>query len=401
MDEKLILNEGKIIQKYFNEYKIQLITYLDSIKISIQNNSNIYQSSFNFEYLHKLFIVNNTIESISHLILTLIEHNNIEIEENNVNMKLILISSLINNTNIELILNKTFEISQLKLIKSINVNNFVYSISIFPSGNIISVSSDQSIKIFDINYNLIQNITNAHNNCIIYVDVKDENNFVTCSWDKNIKTWIKNKNRFIINKIIKNAHKDGINKVIYYLNENLISCSHDNTIKIWEKIKNNYQLITILNHSYWVFSILLLKNKNILISSGLDGTKLWNLNNFELIYYLDEVKCYSWNGLSEIDNDRIIIGSSDSLKIISLLEKKVIKEINIGLKCPGIRTIKKKEIFLVGGWSKDLMIYKSEDYKCIHTIKLAHNNCIKGFIELKNDLIASYSGDGIIKIWSF
>ena len=401
MDEKLILNEGKIIQKYFNEYKIQLITYLDSIKISIQNNSNIYQSSFNFEYLHKLFIVNNTIESISHLILTLIEHNNIEIEENNVNMKLILISSLINNTNIELILNKTFEISQLKLIKSINVNNFVYSISIFPSGNIISVSSDQSIKIFDINYNLIQNITNAHNNCIIYVDVKDENNFVTCSWDKNIKTWIKNKNRFIINKIIKNAHKDGINKVIYYLNENLISCSHDNTIKIWEKIKNNYQLITILNHSYWVFSILLLKNKNILISSGLDGTKLWNLNNFELIFYLSEVKCYSWNGLSEIDNDRIIIGSSDSLKIISLLEKKVIKEINIGLKCPGIRTIKKKEIFLVGGWSKDLMIYKSEDYKCIHTIKLAHNNCIKGFIELKNDLIASYSGDGIIKIWSF
>ena len=401
MDEKLILNEGKIIQKYFNEYKIQLITYLDSIKISIQNNSNIYQSSYNFGYLHKLFIVNNTIESISHLILTLIEHNNIEIEENNVNMKLILISSLINNTNIELILNKTFEISQLKLIKSINVNNFVYSISIFPSGNIISVSSDQSIKIFDINYNLIQNITNAHNNCIIYVDVKDENNFVTCSWDKNIKTWIKNKNRFIINKIIKNAHKDGINKVIYYLNENLISCSHDNTIKIWEKIKNNYQLITILNHSYWVFSILLLKNKNILISSGLDGTKLWNLNNFELIYYLSEVKCYSWNGLSEIDNDRIIIGSSDSLKIISLLEKKVIKEINIGLKCPGIRTIKKKEIFLVGGWSKDLMIYKSEDYKCIHTIKLAHNNCIKGFIELKNDLIASYSGDGIIKIWSF
>ena len=401
MDEKLILNEGKIIQKYFNEYKIQLITYLDSIKISIQNNSNIYQSSFNLEYLQKLFIVNNTIESISHLILTLIEHNNIEIEENNINMKLILISSLINNSKIELILNKTFEISQLKLIKSINVNNFVYSISIFPSGNIISVSSDQSIKIFDINYNLIQNITNTHNNCIIYVDVKDENNFVTCSWDKNIKTWIKNKNRFIINKIIKNAHKDGINKVIYHLNENLISCSHDNTIKIWEKIKNNYQLITILNHSYWVFSILLLKNKNILISSGLDGTKLWNLNNFELIYYLSEVKCYSWNGLSEIDNDRIIIGSSDSLKIISLLEKKVIKEINIGLKCPGIRTIKKKEIFLVGGWNKDLMIYKSEDYKCIHTIKLAHNNCIKGFIELKNDLIASYSGDGIIKIWSF
>ncbi len=399
MNEKLELNEGKIIQKYFNEYKIQLITYLDSIKISIQNNSNIYQSSFNLEYLHRLFIVNNTIESISHFILTLIERNNIQIEENNINMKLILISSLIDNNNIELILKKNM--NQLKLIKSINVNNFVYSVSIFPSGNIISVLSDKSIKIFDTNYNLIQDIINAHKNCIIYVDVKDENNFVTCSWDKNIKTWIKNKKKFIINKTIKNAHKDGINKVIYYLDENLISCSNDNTIKIWEKNINNYQLITILNHSYWVFSILLLNNKNFLISSGMDGTKLWNLNNFELIYYFDDVKCYSWNGISEIDNDRIIIGGSDSLKIISLLKKNVIKEINIGLKCPGIRTIKKRKIFLVGGWSKDLMIYKCEDYKCIQTIKLAHNNCIKGFIELKNDLIVSYSGDGILKIWSF
>ena len=159
MNEKLELNEGKIIQKYFNEYKIQLITYLDSIKISIQNNSNIYQSSFNFEYLHRLFIVNNTIESISHFILTLIERNNIQIEENNINMKLILISSLIDNNNIELILKKNM--NQLKLIKSINVNNFVYSVSIFPSGNIISVLSDKSIKIFDTNYNLIQDIINA------------------------------------------------------------------------------------------------------------------------------------------------------------------------------------------------------------------------------------------------
>ncbi len=43
---------------------------------------------------------------------------------------------------------------------------------------------------------MIQNINNleipnAHNNFINYVYVKDENNFVTCSWDNNIKTWIK------------------------------------------------------------------------------------------------------------------------------------------------------------------------------------------------------------------
>ena len=75
----------------------------------------------------------------------------------------------------------------------------VHSISIFPSGNIISVSYDKSIKIYDSKFNNLQEIPNALDNFINYVYVKDENNFVTCSWDNNIKTWIK-----IIKKKIKN-----------------------------------------------------------------------------------------------------------------------------------------------------------------------------------------------------
>ena len=67
----------------------------------------------------------------------------------------------------------------------------VHSISIFPSGNIISVSYDKSIKIYDSKFNNLQEIPNAHDNFINYVYIKDEYNFVTCSWDNNIKTWKK------------------------------------------------------------------------------------------------------------------------------------------------------------------------------------------------------------------
>ena len=80
----------------------------------------------------------------------------------------------------------------LKLIKTINAHdNFITCVSVFPSGNIISVSDDKSIKIWDNNFNLLQNIQNAHKERINYIDIKDENNFVTCSNDKSIKTWIK------------------------------------------------------------------------------------------------------------------------------------------------------------------------------------------------------------------
>ena len=41
---------------------------------------------------------------------------------------------------------------------------------------------------------------NAHS-YINYVDIKDENNFIICSYDKSIKLWNKNNNKFKINKI--------------------------------------------------------------------------------------------------------------------------------------------------------------------------------------------------------
>ena len=41
---------------------------------------------------------------------------------------------------------------------------------------------------------------------------------------------------------------------------------------------NNYENIKILKHSEYINSLLLLEDKNILISSGVDGAKLWNYN---------------------------------------------------------------------------------------------------------------------------
>jgi len=141
---------------------------------------------------------------------------------------------------------------------------------------------------------------------------------------------------------------------LYCSNGNLISCSSDGNIKIWKKNNNNnYENIKILTHSDYVYSILFFEDKNILISSGKDGTKFWNLNKNEINYNnincikdFKEVYCYSNNGLCKLDEDRIIIGGDKSLKIISILNKIIIKEINIPFKCLGIILIEDKGIFL-------------------------------------------------------
>jgi len=286
-------------------------------------------------------------------------------------------------------------------IKSLKLHKeSIISISHFPSGKIISVSKDKSIKIFDVNFNFLENIENAHEGIINYVEVKDENTFLTCSYDKNIKIWKKVENKFKINKIISNAHNNSITKVIYY-NNYIFSCSCDYTCKIWEKINNNFQVITTLKHSNEIHSLLLLNENNILISAGYDGIKFWNLNNLKLIIDIRKTWCGSKNAICKIDKDNIIVqGNEDTyLNIISIQKKKIIKQIKHLFNCWAIYSIENKGIFLVGGYSHEIKVYRNDNYECIQTIQ--NNNYIYGFIEFYDGTIGIYGNKEIIQICSF
>ena len=510
LKNKDINDNKKKLEKIFNQYKINLIPETDSITILVQNSNYIYESNFNLEFLHKykLLISSLSIQELIDFISGLIDQKNIEIEDNIINLKLILISTLYNHPNVELFLsqknlsqevniieltkeieylkeenksikenfkneydklnkkiefilkenneikqilkkkteqfekeinNNKEEIKSLKNViinklkvsensnknekkdKQLEKNNFqttnfnltkiksfkihndtINSISCFPSGNIISVSNDCSIKIYDINLYLLQDIKNAHDKGINYVDIKDENNFITCSSEGNIHTWIKKENKFTLDKIIKHAHDNIITKAIYYQNK-IISCSWDKIIKIWEIKNKNYQNIKNLINSEWVSTILLLEDKKILVSAGFDGTKFWDLNNYTLLNYFSKTYCGWFNELCRIDEDKIIVKGKNTLvlKVISIKEKTIIKEINLEFECYGINTIKNNGIFLIGGKSKDIKVYRIDNYECIQIIKGAHYNDINGFTELTDRKILSYGDNNEINIWQF
>ena len=292
----------------------------------------------------------------------------------------------------------------LKKIKTINKHKKgVNSICLFPSGNIVSVSDDKSILIFDTNYSIIQEIKNAHDGWIYYVKVKNETNFITCSYDKSIKFWIKEQNNkfFKLNEKINNAHNEWILKVLYHPNGNLISCSNDKTIKIWEEKNNNtHECVTIIKFQNQINSILLLENKNILIGCEIKEILFFNSNNYNLLFKLKDAGCWKWNAMCQIDDNRIIVGGINVLmKVISINEKKIIKTIDNMFICYGICVIENRGIFLTGGWSFKINIFRNDNYECIQSIDNAHYTWIRGIIELNNNIIASYSDDGIINCW--
>ena len=401
----------KKIEKKIDKWKILLYANIDSIVITIvQNNDNlIYQSFFSLKFLQtfKFFESKKSINEIIDYISNLSDQNLLKVNE--IGGKLILYF----DTNTKLILDKkenfTKETNEIKIEELNQINSiqshlsWIRSLSIFPSGNIISVSNDQSINIYDNTLKIIQSISKAHDHIIYYVSVKDDNNFVTCSLDESIKTWIKKErnDKFILNQIINNAHNGWIYKVIYSLKGNLISCSFDETIKIWEENNNKYQSISILKHSNEISSILLLEDKNILISSSLDGTKIWNFNNCELLSFMRAIGNGN-NILERIDDDRIINGGFNGyMYIISISKKKVIYGIRNGFRCCGVCVFKNRGIFFIAGDSRDIKIYRNDNYECIKIYKYAHFDNIYGLTKLNDNNFASYGCDKIIKIWSF
>ena len=106
--------------------------------------------------------------------------------------------------------------------------------------------------------------------------------------------------------------------------------------------------------------------------------------------------------MKKIEEDKIIIGEkSGFIKIISLNEKRIIKEIENEFTSYGICVIDNKGVFLIGGSSNDIKVYRSDNFECIQIVKTAHNYDISDLIELNNGLIASCSYDRHICFWSF
>ena len=330
--------------------------------------------------------INNTIENINEM--------NIEINK---------IKNRLMNSKIQLIN------SYFTSVNTINNNNSpVNSVKIFPSGNIISVSSDKSIIIYDNNFNILQKINNAHSEGILYVDIKDENNFVTCSYDYSIKTWIKKDNIFTINKTIRDAHgKNFVYKVIYDLsNNNLISCSMNKTLKIWSENNGVYpeESNYTINEGDYIRSMLLLKDKNILVYSGDFGIKFLNLTNNITIYESKMSCAYKTNALERIDDDKIAVENCTRrtyINIISISLLKIVEQIPFNYYCNAIKSIENKGIFFIFGYNdgntiNNIFIYRIDNYDLIQIIE--NNHYINGFEQLKNDSIVSYGNKTII--WS-
>ena len=103
-----MISHNTSIQKQYQQYLIKLSSDSNLINVIIEKENTIYESNFNLKSLHQhqLLMKSLTIQEIIKFIIELIDMNKIEIKEENMNLKLILISTLPNHSNVELNLQK-------------------------------------------------------------------------------------------------------------------------------------------------------------------------------------------------------------------------------------------------------------------------------------------------------
>ncbi len=470
---------SKTIQTLFQEYEIKLIPS-STLRISIFHKitGKIYKSDFSLEFLHtfKLLVPFFTIKEITDFIATSFVHNNIILEQNKEYLKLCLISTLPNLSNVTLFLyniNLSYpEISQLteykdkllnqlkskeeenqtlkkkieeikesyriqsqslineitnhkneinednseetnsgiqfqkeinhyynlKVVKKFFFPKKVCLLSIFPSGKIAFVLTNNNVLISNEEFVVLQKIKEPKDYKIRHLEIKDENNFMTCG-NKKIILWRKNSSMFIINKIINNAHEAIIYKVLFNDNDTIISCSIDGIIKIWKLSEKEYESIKYIDTKDKIFSILMLYDKQILISCGKNGTKFWNLMNLEKIMNFEELIPKKKNVLYRLSDDKVIIPSEKSLgfKIISISERKVINEIKKGGYYSDVIKFEEKGIFIFKN-QKLIEIYDNNNYSFIQEI-CTNNKKIHGFANLNNGQFLVYGHKKSIQIW--
>ena len=168
----------------------------------------------------------------------------------------------------------------IKHIKTINFKGF-YSMcySIIDSNTLAIGSTDETIKIWNINESRCIKTLEGHIHVVDSLELIDSNTLASGSHDKTIKIWNLNNSRCI--KTLK-GHTESVKCLELIDTYTIASGSYDKTIKIWNL--NNSRCIKTLEGHITHVDCLDLIDSNTIVSGSFDKTiKIWNLNNSKCI----------------------------------------------------------------------------------------------------------------------
>ena len=248
----------------------------------------------------------------------------------------------------------------------------------------------------------------VHKMVIYNLSESKKGELISCSSDKTIKISSYNlkERKYNILKIFI-GHKDNVNKVIEienYNNKLYASCSDDKTIRIWNRETNEKkcQSISIFLNDDIILDLIELSNYQILFTLfDRNGLFILNYKIGILEKKRDDISCDGINGICKIKNSNLIaISSLGKIYIIDYKNFKIKKYLNcdfdIYFWCINILS---DGSLLSSGTGNEIFQWDIKEEKLIGK-KQIHNHFIPCFIEIENKILITCSYDYTIKFWN-
>ena len=313
IEEKLIIDLKESINKIEDSYekcKINnelVLSFIESLVF-------IYQS-YSSNYILELNLKNNSDFNFSTF--------NKNISNSNLSIQ---IDETVNYFNSYSFIKEDVDLSKIKDIKSIDAHKLnVKSLIILKDGRIASCSHDKTIKIYNIQTYKCEVIINKNIDEVEGI-AQLENNILICGTKERKVHFFKiDKKEYQLIHTINEVDPENIENIISISNNRYATYSRK-FIQIWNGNEHYNKLAVLDKHSFGVSALIHLKEKEMLVSSGLDKTlRLWNLSNYECITTVSDI-AYA-NTLLE-SGDFIIIGSFCNVTVFNLKSMKTIYTIN-------------------------------------------------------------------------
>ena len=271
----------------------------------------------------------------------------------------------------------------------------LYSPTALNDKRIATCSDDKSICVLSINYekktwDLNIKKENAHSDGIKGLCELTNQRLVSCSYDDTIKIWrIGQKDLSLLSTL--SNHTADVYKAIPLPYNRFASCSDDKTVRIWST-ESPYQPIATLTHSSYVYYLLQLKKKDILVTSCNDNSSLyfWNSSTYEKLNTINNVRTDYCEHMIEVPNGHIAVSSCVSpypIVIINPTNYSIIKEIKAQeyITCQSALCLFDAYSFIYVKDGKFLQISINNDYDILFKTKSEEQlNGYQGMINIEN-----------------
>jgi small GTP-binding protein len=282
-----------------------------------------------------------------------------------------------------------------KLLKTLKGHtSLVTSVAVLSDDRVVSASSDQTLKVWDIKTGKEIKTLKGHTAPVWSVAVLSDDRVVSASWDKTLKVWdIKTGKEIITLK----GHTGWVYSVAVLSDDRVVSASPDKTLKVWD-IKTGKEIKTLKGHTGAVWSVTVLSDDRVVSASSDQTLKVWDIKTGKEIKTL---KGHTAQVLSvaALSADRVVSASSDqTFKVWDIKTGKEIKTLKGHTGLVYSVAVLSADRVVSASYDQTLKVWDIKTGKEIKTLK-GHTAPVLSVAVLSDDRVVSASSDQTLKVW--